>query len=339
MTLCISHQETAQQQKKKSPRNAEEEKMKVTVPKFNWRSYAYGSISLCMIMKNEARFLTRCLNSVRGLVDELIICDTGSTDNSISIARNFGCKVLSDHWQDDFSRPRNLSIAAAQCNWILIMDPDEVILRKDHRILKELTRSNKIVAFQMVTRNYTKSNREMTYQTAKADLGLYGEVSGFIPSTKTRLFRNGLGICFEGCWHELLDYYIARNKLPARKILTPIHHWTHEINQKSLDEKKRFSLALGEKKVKEQPDHGQAWWELAVAESISGYRHRAIRSINKALSLGFVGKKPLATLARCYNIIGQKKRGRFAFEKAICTIFPNLTHAKDEFKSLEKLIR
>ena len=312
--------------------------MKVTVPKFNWRSHAYGSISLCMIMKNEAKRLQRCLNSVRGLADEIIIVDTGSTDGSHSIARSSGCKVVDEAWRQDFSHPRNLSISLARCDWILIMDPDEVILRKDHRALKELTRSKEIVAFQMVTRNYTKSNREMTYRTAKDDLGLYGEVSGFIPSTKTRFFRNGLGIRFEGCWHELLDYYIARNKLPASKILIPIHHWTHEINQKSRDEKKKFSLALGEKKVKEEPNHGQAWWELAVAESISGYRHRAIQSINKALSLGFVGKKPLATLARCYNIIGQPKRGRFAFEKAICTIFPNLTHARDEFKSLEKLI-
>lgn len=312
--------------------------MRITVPKHNWRSHAYGSISLCMIMKNEAKYLARCLNSVRGLVNETIIVDTGSTDNSVNIANMFGARVTFDPWQQDFARPRNISISRASCDWVLIMDPDEIILRKDHQAIKELTRSKTLVAFQMITRNYGRDPRQIGYRTSKETKDPFGQDGGFVPSTKTRLFRNGLGIRFEGCWHELADYYVFRNKLPARIISIPIHHWTPEISQGSIKEKGRFYLALGEKKVREQPNHGQGWWELAVAESIAGYRHRAIRSINKALSLGFVGQKPLICLARCYNMEGQPEQARLAFEKAVCFIFPNLTHARPELKPLGRLI-
>lgn len=313
--------------------------MKVTVPKFNWRSHAYGSISLCMIMKNEAKHLQRCLNSVRGLVDEVIIVDTGSTDNSHSIARSSGCKVVDEVWQQDFSRPRNLSISLARCNWILIMDPDEVILSKDHQAIQELTRAKNIVAFQLTTFNYGRNPREQGYRTLLKGLDPRGEFRGFVPSTKTRLFKNGLGIRFEGCWHELTDYFIIRNKLPYTRSSIPIHHWSDELAHTSWKEKTAFYLALGEKKVKEWPRSGQAWWELAVAESIAGFRHRAAHSINKALSFGFSSPSVLSTLARIYRMIGAEKKATFAFEKAVCAIYPNLTHIQPELKPLEKLTR
>jgi len=312
--------------------------MKITLPKYNWQSQKHGTISLCMIMKNEARLLPRCLNSVRGLVNETIIVDTGSTDDSASVARNFGAQIITQPWQNDFSAPRNVGIRAARCSWVLIMDPDEVILREDHNRIRELTCSKKYVAFQMVTRNYNRDPRQFNYREIKEGSDPFGQFKGFVPSTKTRLFRNDQGIRFEGCWHELADYYVFRNKLPAKICDIPIHHVTQADAHGSIQKKKNFYLALGEKKVKEWPHIGQAWWELAVAEAIAGYRPRAIHSLNKALSLGFSGPPVFITLARCHNMIGNKKKGKLAFEKAICRIFPNLTHANPELKTSRRLI-
>ncbi|MCK4248269.1 MAG: glycosyltransferase, partial [Candidatus Omnitrophica bacterium] len=76
-----------------------------------WQKKLGDTISLCMIMRNEEKHLARCLKSVKGLVDEIIICDTGSTDKSIQIARAHGARVFQDPWQDDFARPRNIAIA------------------------------------------------------------------------------------------------------------------------------------------------------------------------------------------------------------------------------------
>ncbi len=61
-----------------------------------WRPACHGTISICMIMKNEERLLSRCLESVRGLADEIIIVDTGSVDRSVEIAKSYGARVLRD---------------------------------------------------------------------------------------------------------------------------------------------------------------------------------------------------------------------------------------------------
>ncbi len=290
-----------------------------------------------MIMKNESKHLQRCLDSVKGLVNEIIIVDTGSTDDSIAIAERNGALVLHSPWADDFSIPRNIGIEKASGQWILILDPDEIIARKDHKALKELTRAKTIVAFQMVTLNYARDPRQVGFRTIKDKTDPLGGPGGFVPSTKTRFFKNGLGIKFEGCWHELADYYIARNKLRGLKIQIPIHHWGNEIKPNTIRDKVRLYLALGEKKVKEWPKSGQAWWELSVAEAIAGYRKRAIFSINKAMSLGFIGQPPLVCLARCHKMEGNPKKSALAFEKAVCCIYPNLTHINPQFKTLEKL--
>ena len=313
--------------------------MKIKSPKFNWESYNFGSISLCMIMRNDAKVLARCLNSVRGLVNDVIICDTGSTDGSIEIAKRFGCTVLSDPWQDDFSKPRNISIAAATSDWILIMDPDEIVLREHHQDIKWLTRSQKFHAFWLTTYNYGPQTFRMDYKLVPKGGDPLGKFPGYVPSTKTRLFRNDYGIRFEGCWHELADWYIRRNKLKQGSSPIPIHHWTYEISQKSGIEKKAFYLKMGEKKVREWPNHAQARWELATAEMAAGYRERASRTLATAFRLGFNRTDQYYNLAKCQRLLGNKERGDLAFEKGVCRQYPALTHIDPSKKPLEVLLK
>ena len=82
-------------------------------------------LSLCMIAKNEEKYLGRCLASVRGVVDEIILVDTGSTDRTAEIAQSFGARVGHHAWQDDFSEARNASLELATGDWILALDADE----------------------------------------------------------------------------------------------------------------------------------------------------------------------------------------------------------------------
>ena len=76
-------------------------------------------ISLCMIVKDEAVSLQRCLNAVKDVVDEIIVVDTGSIDDTTEIARLHGAVVICTEWNGDFSEARNLSLAAATKPWIL----------------------------------------------------------------------------------------------------------------------------------------------------------------------------------------------------------------------------
>jgi len=311
--------------------------MKIYRPNYNWKQYAHGSISLCMIMRNEERRLSRCLESVRGLCDEIIIVDTGSTDKSIEIAKSYQAKVLVDPWQDDFARPRNLGIAHATKQWVLILDPDEVIDRQDIQKLKTLTLNPKYVAYRMPTKNYSPARVELGSIPVKPSDTFGKGFAGYTISVKTRFFKNGLGIKFTGCYHELLDYHIVKNNLPFSQTTIPVHHWVHEIAQGSQQEKMAFYLRLAQKKIEEEPNNLHAWWEAGVTFAIAGYRHKAIKAMRKSMESGTTDQNRLFLLARLLNLTGKQKESRLSFEKGICRLFPNLTHFDPRKKPLNIL--
>jgi glycosyltransferase involved in cell wall biosynthesis len=88
----------------------------------------HPTLSVCMIVRNEEEALARCLKSVEPVADELIVVDTGSKDNSISIAKDFGAKIFHFEWCDDFAAARNESLKHAIGDWILQIDADEELV-------------------------------------------------------------------------------------------------------------------------------------------------------------------------------------------------------------------
>ncbi len=98
------------------------------------------TFSLCMIVKNEAEILERCLDSISDLMDEIIIVDTGSTDQTKEIAQKYTDKVFDFEWDDDFSAARNFAFSKATMDYIYSADADEVLDEENHekfRMLKE----------------------------------------------------------------------------------------------------------------------------------------------------------------------------------------------------------
>lgn len=96
------------------------------------------TLSLCMIVKNEEDVLGRCLNSCATLFDEIIIVDTGSTDNTINIAKKYTNKVYNFEWVDDFAKARNYSFSKNTCDYIMWLDADDVIPEPELEKLKLL---------------------------------------------------------------------------------------------------------------------------------------------------------------------------------------------------------
>lgn len=301
--------------------------MKINHPE--WKKIYRGTISLCMINLNQASFLERCLSHHAPICDEIIVVDTGSSDNSIEIAKKHGALVIQDPWQDDFSRPRNISINNATSDWILILDPDEIIAQKDFLRVIDLTRHLQYAAFQLTTRNYAFTPHNSRYQPNPKDCPEAGKYPGYHPSTKTRFIQRRYNLHFQKCWHELLDYDLVEKNLPRAKSGIPVHHYPGEAVQKTPREKQEFYLRLGEKKVTQNPNDAQAWWELSVAEAIIGYRERAIKSIEKSFDLGFPNAQRLLTYYRCLKMQGYQEKAKLVFEKALCCLWPDLTHAVD----------
>ena len=96
------------------------------------------SISLCMIVKDEEKYLENCLQSISHIVDEIIIVDTGSTDKTKEIAGKYTDKIYDFTWQDDFSLARNFSFSKATKDYIMWLDADDILLKEDQEKLLNL---------------------------------------------------------------------------------------------------------------------------------------------------------------------------------------------------------
>jgi glycosyltransferase involved in cell wall biosynthesis len=99
------------------------------------------TISLCMIVKNEEDVLGRCLASALDIVDEIIIVDTGSTDNTKKVAQKYTDKIFDFKWINDFSAARNFSFSKAKMDYTLWLDADDIILEEDREKFKALKQS------------------------------------------------------------------------------------------------------------------------------------------------------------------------------------------------------
>ncbi|MDQ0891978.1 glycosyltransferase involved in cell wall biosynthesis [Paenibacillus sp. V4I9] len=149
-------------------------------------------LSLCMIVKNEEKVLERCLLSVKTLVDEIIVVDTGSTDQTKAIAVRHTDKVYDFSWTNDFSAARNESIRHAAGRWILILDADEYVQPTDHDKLRKYLleyKSNRPCGFVLNIMNFGGSGNDESNVTE---------------STGARLFLNGKSIRYIEPIHEQL---------------------------------------------------------------------------------------------------------------------------------------
>jgi glycosyltransferase involved in cell wall biosynthesis/thioredoxin-like negative regulator of GroEL len=104
----------------------------------SFASSSPGTLSLCMIVRDEENNIQRALASIRPVVDEMIVVDTGSTDRTKDIANELGAKVYDFAWTDSFADARNFALSKATSDWILILDADEVISPSDHEELRKL---------------------------------------------------------------------------------------------------------------------------------------------------------------------------------------------------------
>ncbi|QEM69755.1 glycosyltransferase [Geobacter sp. FeAm09] len=242
------------------------------------------SVSLCMIAKNEARDLPRCLASLKPVVDEIVLCDTGSSDGTREIAEAFGARVVGHAWTGDFSAARNCALAAATGAWILVMDADEVISPLDYEALRDLVGRPRdgMVAYTITTRNYTNKLVEK-WQEQDGRYPAEEAGRGWLPSDKVRLFPNRPEIRFENAIHEMVEPTLERLKIPCPTATRVVVHHYGYLDDKRQDQKKALYYEIGVKKLAESGGSPKAIVELAIqAAGIERYEE-AIELWQRAL--------------------------------------------------------
>ena len=142
-------------------------------------------LSLCMIVKNESANLAQCLTSVKDLVDEIVVLDTGSSDRTLEIAQEFGAITASQEWTEDFAIARNEALKLVTGDWVLVLDGDEIFnINAINDVKSAIAQENTLVV-------------NLIRHEIGASQSPYSAVS--------RLFRNHPAIKFSRPYHETID--------------------------------------------------------------------------------------------------------------------------------------
>ena len=224
-------------------------------------------ISLCMIVKDEEELLPICLNSIKDLVDEIIIVDTGSKDKTIDVANGFSAKIYNFNWNNDFSEARNESLKHATKDWILIMDADEEFYSEDKEKLRVLLSSelkeDAIYFFQGVS-----------YLGEKIDEG------NVTISLNPRLFKNNRGIHYEGQIHNQLVY--ESNEVNVIEESIKIHHYGYLSERINLRKKQDRNIPILKEQIKRNPKDGFAYFNLGTEYYSLGNTEKALECYYKS---------------------------------------------------------
>lgn len=146
-------------------------------------------LSLCMIVKNEAEILADCLESVRNVVGEIVVLDTGSTDDTVAIAEGFGAKIGHYEWHNDFAAARNEALKLVTKDWVLVLDADEKLNPKAIPDLEQAIANPDTLVVNLI--RYEIGATQSPY------------------SLVSRLFRRHPALKFERPYHAMIDDSVA----------------------------------------------------------------------------------------------------------------------------------
>jgi len=241
-------------------------------------------ISLCMIARDEEDYIGQCLASVRDLVHETIVVDTGSQDRTAEVAGSYGASVYHDPWQDDYSQHRNRSMSYAVGNWILVMDADEVIAERDIPRVKDLLRTATVDGFTFTMRNYEADLNLANITLNPHDYEEGGAYPGFVARDLIRLFRNDPGIRFSGKVHETVTDCFRPSGRTHQATGIPIHHYGKVREDRALQKKEHY-LRLGEVRLQQNPSDPIAYKTLAEQCLEMGKPGRALEILDRGVGL------------------------------------------------------
>ncbi len=242
-----------------------------------------ANLSLCMITKNEQDTIADAIGSVRGVVSQIIVADTGSTDKTVDIARTLGAQVFSHEWRDDFSSARNFSIAQATSDWIMFIDADEVISPVDTAKIPHLCENYNLTGYIFSQRNYTDDHKRQNFVYCENRYPTYEKAVGYVPVNRIALFRNFIGIRFDGIVHETVSDSIKKINGVVGQTDIVIHHYGHIQPKRA--EKISYYLKLGMKEIEKNPDSPKPYYDVGIILMNDGDLIEAEKHFKKTIEI------------------------------------------------------
>ena len=257
-----------------------------------------------MIVKNEEDWIENALGSVRSVVDEIIIADTGSTDRTIERASRFSPKVLHFKWTDSFAEARNFTLAEARHPWILVLDADECIATRDLPILLKAVQG-KTDGYHLNQRNYVFGNQVVGWTANSHDYAEGKSYAGYLDNPLIRFFRNDPEIRFRGAVHEIIDPTAINTKFRFDSLPVVLHHYGKVRGAERVAFKQRFYLDLGKKKLDQDGENPKAHFELGIQYQELQRHAEAVECFQKTFEMS---KLPVTLL---YAAVSEKLRNRY----------------------------
>ena len=243
-----------------------------------------------MIVKNESHTIRACLESVRDVVTQIVITDTGSSDNTCDIARDFGADVVSFPWEDNYAKARNAALEPIRTDWALVLDADEELDRQTGRNIQRLLSTPEVGGLTTPIRNYVKSRSNRGWdRIAVENDGAHEramEAPAFFIHENCRLFRRRPEIYFTGRVHELVEPQVTAAGLKLRAANFFIHHFGHLEAAPEKADKGVYYRDLLRLKVEEEPNDPAGWIQLGLQEYERFHNQDgALRCLQQALLL------------------------------------------------------
>jgi glycosyltransferase involved in cell wall biosynthesis len=222
-------------------------------------------ISLAMIVKNEEASLAHCLGSVKPLVDEIIIVDTGSTDSTIDIAKGFGAQIHPFEWCDDFAAARNEGLKRCKGDWVFVIDADEAIDQLDYEKSRDACASPAADGYSLIHRHYlTNSISAPLDSGAVPNASHYSEgkdLPFYADNPCLRLAKNFDGLSYTGRIHESIGQSLTDNGKAIMRLDAVIHHYGKLFKDRE-EYKVQYYFQLAEAEAEKDPTNERALYNL-----------------------------------------------------------------------------
>lgn len=227
-------------------------------------------LSICMIVRDEKKFLDDCLKSLKPLIDsgiaELIVVDTGSVDNTVEIAKKYTDKVYFKKWNNNFSEARNYSISLATGEYIFIMDADQEMEYSEVKKLIDLFSGNdykKYNTYSLVYKNFTKE-----------------DLSEYTFFSLNLIFKNDGTFRYEGNIHNQPVY-----KGPEKNLEIYMLHYGYIMTEDLKEKKFKRTATMLKKEIEKDPKNIYYIYQLSRSYEMHGDTKEALIELENYLSL------------------------------------------------------